>query len=107
MKHPKTVLLVKFRSALPIQEVRAIAVRRADEFRAPTGLLQKYYLEEPATGEIAGLYLWEGPGPLAEFHESALRASIAEAYQAVSEPRVEVFKVVMPLREDAPLATIA
>jgi hypothetical protein len=61
---------------------------------------QKYYLQDPATGEIAGLYLWESQEALAAYRESELRASIAKAYQAEGEPRVEVYRVVKTLRDD-------
>jgi len=101
MKTPTHVLLVRFRSALPFAEVERVMEERAPEFRALHGLLQKYYLHDETTGEIAGLYLWESPDALAAYRDSALRATIAEAYQAVGEPRVELYRVVAPLREGA------
>jgi len=33
------------------------------------------------------------------YRESELRASIAAAYQATTEPRIEVFNVLKPLRD--------
>lgn len=99
MAHPELVLLVKFKSALPFDEVMKVVHSRADEFRALGGLQQKYYLQENGSDEIAGLYLWSSAEAFNEYRQSALRASIAEAYQAVDEPRVEVFKVLMPLRD--------
>jgi hypothetical protein len=77
-----------------------IVEERAPEFRALEGLQQKYYLQDPATGEIAGLYLWESPEALDAYRQSELRATIAEAYQAEGQPRVEVYTVVKTLRED-------
>jgi heme-degrading monooxygenase HmoA len=100
MDHPKLVLLVKFKSALPEDEVKRIADSRIEEFRALRGLKQKYYLQDAQSGEYAGLYLWESVETFDEYRNSELRASIAAAYQAVGEPRVEVFKVWMPLRVD-------
>jgi heme-degrading monooxygenase HmoA len=73
---------------------------RMPEFRALEGLQQKYYLEDPATGEYAGLYLWRSKEDLAEFSQSELRATIAKAYGVEGEPRVEVYAVMTPLRED-------
>ena len=99
MQHPALVLLVRFRSKLSLDEVMRVAEERAPEFRALEGLEQKYYMEDPESGEIAGLYLWESPEALAEYRDSELRASIAAAYQAEGEPRVEVYRVLMPLRE--------
>lgn len=98
MKTPALMLLVRFKSRLPFEEAMRIAEERAPEFRALGGLQQKYYMQDAATGEMAGLYLWESPEALEEYRKSALRASIAEAYQAESEPRIEVYRVMMPLR---------
>ena len=103
MAHPALVLLVRFRSKLTLDEVMKVAEERAPEFRALKGLQQKYYLQDPQSGEIAGLYLWESAEALAEYRESELRASIAAAYHAEGEPRVEVYRVMMPLR-DVPLS---
>ena len=102
MIHPALILLVRFRSSLSLEEVNKIAKERAPEFRALAGLQQKYYLHDPASGEIAGLYLWRSAEDLAAYRESELRATIAQAYKAEGEPRVEVFRVLMPLREEAP-----
>jgi hypothetical protein len=77
-----------------------IVEERAPDFRALEGLQQKYYLHDPATGEVGGLYLWESLEALSEYRDSELRESIAAAYQAEGEPRVQVFQVVKTLRED-------
>ena len=100
MKNPEFTLHVRFRSKLPFDEVMKIVEERAPEFRALEGLQQKYYLQDAATGEYAGLYLWESQEALAAYRESELRASIAKAYQAEGEPRVEVYRVVKTLRDD-------
>lgn len=94
-------LLVRFRSALPAEEVMRVARNRLPEFRALRGLRQKYYLHEVDAGEYAGFYLWDSPGDLEEFDASALRATIAEAYRVVGSPRVEVYSVFEVLREGA------
>jgi len=99
MTAPGMVLLVKFRSSLPLDEVKKIVDERAPEFRALAGLRQKYYLRDAATGEYAGLYLWDSAADLAAYRDSELRASITAAYQTVGEPRIEVFEVVKALRE--------
>jgi heme-degrading monooxygenase HmoA len=98
MGKPALTLLVRFRSKLPFDDVMKIAEERAPEFEALPGLQQKYYLQDPATGEIGGLYLWESPEAFAAYRDSELRASIAEAYQAEGEPRIEVYQVVKTLR---------
>jgi heme-degrading monooxygenase HmoA len=101
MSQPALTLLVQFKSKLSFDDVMKIAEERAPEFEALEGLQQKYYLQDSTTGEIAGLYLWQSPEALAAYRDSELRASIAEAYQAEGEPRVQVYRVVKALREDA------
>jgi len=101
MSHPALILLVRMKSRLPREELMRIARERAPEFRALEGLEQKYYVHDPATGEFGGLYLWKTSADVAAYRESRLRATIAEAYQGVEEPRVEVLEVLMALRDDA------
>ena len=72
---------------------------RIDQFRALPGLTQKYYLQDANSGEYAGLYLWESADALAEFRDSELRATIAEAYRTEGEPRVEVYQIFDVLRD--------
>ena len=102
MTRPTHVLLAKFKSLLSLGEVQNVLNDRIDDFRALAGLQQKYYLVDPASGEYAGLYLWESAEALSEFRDSELRATIAEAYQTVGEPRVEVFHIFDILRDQAP-----
>ena len=98
MAHPTLVLLVKFKTPLTLDEVMAVAASRIDEFRALPGLLQKYYLHDQASGEIAGLYLWDSREAFDAFRHSELRATIAAAYQVEGEPRIEVMNILETLR---------
>ena len=98
MPQPSLILLVKFTSRLSFDEVVRVIDRRADEFRALKGLQQKYYLQDAATREYAGLYLWESREDFLVYRDSKLRAGIAKAYQTEGEPRIEVFNVIKPLR---------
>lgn len=99
MASPELVLLVKFKSALTLEEVTKVMDSRIEDFRALSGLTQKYYLQDPATGEYGGLYLWASQEAFTEYRESELRASIGAAYQTEGEPRVEVLKVLRALRD--------
>ena len=100
MPDPALVLLVRFKSGLPFEEMLKVAEERAPEFRALTGLRQKYYLHDAATGEVAGLYFWDTPEDCAAYRESELRATIAEAYRIEGEARVEVYRPLFKLREE-------
>jgi heme-degrading monooxygenase HmoA len=99
MKTPSLVVLVKFKSPLSLEAVEQVAKSRIQEFRALNGLQQKYYMQEPSTGEYAGLYLWKSEEDFLSYRDSELRKTIATAYQVEGEPRIEVFSVVRPLRD--------
>ena len=99
MSQPTYAVLVRLRTELDHDEIVRIMEERAPEFRALEGLEQKYYLRVPESGEYGGFYLWRSFDDLVQYRESELAASIASAYQAVGEPRVEVFEVVTPLRD--------
>jgi len=99
MDQPSLVLLVRFKSRLSLEEIEKVIDSRIGEFRALKGLQQKYYLQDSATGEIAGLYLWDSKEDFLAYRESELRRSIAEAYQAEGEPRIEVYGVLKSLRD--------
>ena len=101
MSEPAIVLLVRFSSPLTLDEVVNVMEKRSPEFRALAGLQQKYYLQDATTGEYAGLYLWDSPDSFDSYRGSELRASIAQAYQVEGEPRVEVYRVIMSLRDEA------
>jgi heme-degrading monooxygenase HmoA len=98
MNQPSLILLVKFKSRLSYEEVLKVVDNRADDFRALKGLQQKYYLQDTATQEYAGLYLWESREDFWAYRDSELRATIAKAYRTEGEPRIEVFDVIKPLR---------
>ena len=92
------LLLVRFRSSLPEEEVVRRYQARLSEFRALPGLLQKYSVHDPATGEWGGFYHWESREALEAYLDSDLRRSIPATYGIVGEPRVERVEVVEVLR---------
>ena len=99
MTTPALAVAIRAKTRLSIDEVEKIAVERAPEFRKFEGLIQKYYLHDEKTDEIVGFYLWRSAKDLGEFQESELRATIAKAYQVEGDPRIEVFRVMMTLRD--------
>ena len=98
--HPKLLLTVRFKTSLPQDELEARYKKRMPLFREVPGLLQKYYYHDPANDEWGGVYLWESGAHLEAYKNSDLRKSIAEAYQIVGTPRIEVIKVVDVLNQD-------
>lgn len=91
--------IVHLKSPLSEGELLAKAHERAPEFRALSGLLQKYYLNRSGPGEYAGVYIWDSMESLAGFRESDLAKSIAAAYQVSEPPMIEISEVMFPLRE--------
>ncbi len=91
---------VKFKSALSEAEVQRVMEERAPQFRALPGLLQKYYLRENQTGEVGAVYIWDSEESLRTYRQSDLARTIASAYKAVEQPRVEVFETVLILRPE-------
>lgn len=101
---PKAIVfMVRFKSKLSYDETLKRAQDRIAQYRAIPGLLQKYYLHDPDTGEFGGLYVWDSQKSLDGFLQSDLRKTIAETYQIVGEPRIEVLNVGEILREMEPV----
>jgi len=71
---------------------------RMPQFRELPGLVQKYYSYDEATGEWAGIYLWDSEESLAAYLESDLRKSIPSAYELTGPPQIERYPLVDVLR---------
>lgn len=99
MAMPTYAVLVRLKSELDRDEIVRIMKERAPEFRDLEGLEQKYYLEGSEPGEYGGFYLWRSLDDVVQYRESELAASIAAAYKGVGTPSVEVFEILMPLRD--------
>lgn len=94
------ILLVKFHSGLDDNEVKRNMEGRLGMFRAVPGLIQKYYAQEPSTGDYCGIYLFDSEESLQNYRGSELARSIPPTYQLVGAPRVEVMEVLYPLRSE-------
>jgi hypothetical protein len=95
---PAIALLVKFKTALTIEELQRRYRERMPEFRALGGLVQKYYVQDPATGEVGGLYLWDSEASLKAYLASDLRKTIGSVYEVEGEPTVQRMSVLDVLR---------
>ena len=96
------ILLVKFHSGLPDDEVMRLLEERLPQFRAVPGLRQKYYAREPATGDYVGVYLFDSETSLEAYRNSELAASIPGLYRVEGSPRREVLELLFPLRAEVP-----
>lgn len=90
--------IVKFKSELSLEEILTIAKEREPEFRAISGLIQKYYIKLGATGEYGGIYLWDSHESLETFKKSELAATIPTVYKAIERPSIEIADVLFQLR---------
>jgi hypothetical protein len=90
--------LIQFESSLSEEEVMAVAIERAPEFRAIPQLLQKYYLKFDQPNRYGGFYIWESPQALAEYRQSELARTIPSSYRIVGTPDITVSQVLFPLR---------
>jgi hypothetical protein len=93
------VNIVRFKSGLTDDEVLAASRDRAPRYRALEGLVQKYYLRFPDTGEHGAVYLWESPEAMEEFRASDLGRTISTAFKVQGAPSIEKAELVMTLRQ--------
>jgi len=93
------IQFVQFETALSEQEVRQVAEDRADQFRAITGLVQKYYLKLDKPNHYGGFYIWDSEQSLAEFRKSDLARTIPSAYAVVGTPDIDIHTLMFPLRD--------
>ncbi len=98
--HPQVLIVVRFKSSLAPDELQRRYKERFPDFQALPGLLQKYYLHDPATDEWGGFYLWDSQESLEEYLASDLRKSIPEVYQVEGMPRAERIEVIDVLRPE-------
>ena len=94
------LLIVRFQSSLPPDELEKRYKARLPEFRAMPGLLQKYYVHDPSSDEWGGIYVWDSQASLDEYLASDLRKSIPETYEIVGAPRIETPSVIEVLRPE-------
>lgn len=92
------VQFVRFESSLPRDELLAAANERRPLFEAMPGLIQKYYLDLNEPNSYGGFYVWESKEAMAAFRETDTFKGIAVAYGVASQPQVDIFSLIFPLR---------
>jgi len=90
---PAVMFLIRFKSALAQDELVRRYKKRMPEFRAFPGLVQKYYVYDPETGEWGGCYHWASREALQAYLKSDLRRSIPAMYEMVGEPRIDTLEI--------------
>lgn len=94
----KIVQMVRIKTELSEEELLAVAKEREPQFKAISGIIQKYYVRLGAEGEYAGIYIWDSAESLKQFKESELAKSIAQAYKVTEPPSVEIVDILFQLR---------
>jgi heme-degrading monooxygenase HmoA len=94
------ISLVRFKSKLDDDDVRAMFEERSDRYRSVPGLVEKLYLRFRDTGEFGAVYVWDSEDALARFRESDLARTIPSAYQVVGAPSFEIGDVRLVVQPD-------
>lgn len=93
------VLVVLYKSGLPMKEVLELFDKGADKYREVNGLLQKLYVRDEQTDHVGGIYIFEPKESLEAFRNSNLAKSIGDAYKFVEPPTRRVLNVTKVLFE--------
>ncbi len=94
----QVVQFITLKSEMPEPELLKIAHERASSFRTIPGLIQKYYVRLSEPGQYCGIYIWRSKADLMAYRNSALAASIPQAYQVAGLPTVVVSDLLFQLR---------
>lgn len=94
------IQIVRYRSGLTRDEVDERFRDRAGRYRQVPGLLQKYYVEYPETGEYGGIYVWESEASLQAWNSGDLSGTLAKTYEVVGEASRETADVMLVLHPD-------
>ncbi|MGW9686857.1 hypothetical protein [Flagellimonas sp. 2504JD1-5] len=93
------IQVIKLKSNLPEEELLKRAKERESQFKAITGLLQKYYVKLGQPGHYGGVYIWDSAESLQAYRTSDLAKSIPEAYEITEAPNIEIMDILFQLRE--------
>ncbi|MEJ2560070.1 MAG: YdhR family protein [Anaerolineae bacterium] len=94
-----TILYVRVKSDLDLEELNRRINERRPRFLEVPGLIQKIYGRDETTGDTCGIYFFESTEALAAFRETELAKSIPAAYEA-TDIRREVYEVLFPLKPE-------
>jgi heme-degrading monooxygenase HmoA len=101
------VSLVRFRSALSDDEVRATFEERAHRYQRVPGLVEKLYLRFRDSGEFGAVYVWKSEEDLQRFRESELARTIGDSYRVQGASTFEVADVWLAISGEAARTAIS
>lgn len=94
------ILLVTYKSGLPIAEVLQLFERRSDNYRKVKGLVQKLYFHDESSGHVGGVYIFDSKENLESFQASDLAKGIGDAYKFTEPPTKRILKVTNILHQN-------
>jgi hypothetical protein len=101
MKTAEALLSVKFNTSLKLEELNELCQADLDYFKSVRGLIQKYYIVDPSTKTVNGIYLFETKTSRAAYWVSKLARSMPRRYGLIPGTlRVEQYDVMIVLNED-------
>jgi len=93
------VLFVRIKSSLEFEELERRLLERKPGFLEVSGLVQKIFGHDPASGDLCGIYFFESREALDAYRDTELAKSIPDAYEA-TDVRREVFEELYRLRPE-------
>lgn len=92
-----TIVSVRAQSRKSAEELKALYLAGVDKFRGMPGLSQKYYIHNPETGEVGGVYIFHTREAADAYLGGPILASVGERYDVEGEITLEVVDVDMTL----------
>ncbi|GAA4814872.1 YdhR family protein [Tomitella cavernea] len=93
------VVSMRFRSNKSEDELTQLSHAGLEKFRALPGLSQKYYVKDPSTGLVGGIYIFHTRQAADDYVNGPIVGSVRERYGIEGELAVEVLDVQMTLSE--------
>jgi len=98
-------VVITYESGLSFDEVERLFHDRSDAYREMEGLVQKYYLHDPETGRVGGIYVFDTAEHRAALTDSDIHGSLRDAYDVQGDVEIDTYEVVLPLYDEVPTAS--
>ena len=93
------IMVLLFETGLKIDDLIKTSNERFEKFLHVKGLLQKFYLSDPNSNQVGGIYVFDSKENLEAFRESELSKSTSAAYKILKGSDVRFFNVSRTLRD--------
>jgi hypothetical protein len=82
------MLIFLFKSGLPVEEILRTSEIWTEAYRKVKGLLQKFYVSDPSTDHVEGVFVFDSKQTLKTFRDLDLTKSTGEAYRFLEPPSI-------------------